>query len=181
MQPVTNAARYDTRTIWLHWATALLVVSQWAGAHTIDWFPSGPWRVAARSTHITLGLTLLAIVAARVIWRATQGRRLPAADRGVLHVVAKGTHWALYALLAATLALGVYYELVRGDVIYNLFKVPSIAPGDRALRSLIGDYHATAANVILILAGVHASAALLHRYLWHDGVLARMGLGAPPA
>ena len=28
--------------------------------------------------------------------------------------------------------------------------------------------------VILALAGLHAGAALVHRYLWHDGVLARM-------
>ncbi len=179
MQDVTNAARYDTRTIWLHWATALLVASQWLGAHTIDWFPTGTWRVAARSTHITLGLTLLVILAARMLWRLTQGRRLPAADRGVLHVAAKATHWGLYALAAATVILGVYFELVRGDSIFGLFRLPSIAPGDRALRSLIGEYHATAANLILILAGVHAGAALVHRYLWKDGVLARMLTSTP--
>jgi len=34
--------------------------------------------------------------------------------------------------------------------------------------------HALAANSILILAGIHASAALIHGYFWRDGVLARM-------
>ncbi len=174
MQPVTDAARYDRRTIWLHWLTAGLVVAQWLGAQTIDWFPRGPLRVDARSLHVVGGLVLLAIFATRVFWRATSGRRLPAADRGALHVLAKATHWALYALIAATLTLGVLNVWERGDSIFNLFTIPSFAPDNKELRGTIEDWHGTAATFILILAGVHASAALLHRYLWKDSVLQRM-------
>jgi cytochrome b561 len=175
MQPVTpGATHYDRRTIWLHWLTALLVLSQWFGAQTIDWFPRGPLRVDARSVHITLGLTLLAIYALRIVWRATEGRRLPAADRGALHVVAKATHWGMYALLACVLALGVFNVWVRGDSIFNLFSIPAYSPDDKALRSFVEDWHGTLATTVLILAGIHAGAALVHRYLWHDGVLARM-------
>jgi len=175
VQPVTpGAAHYDRRTIWLHWLTAGLVVSQWVGAHVIDWFPRGPLRVDARSVHITLGLALLAVFAARVVWRATQGRRLPAADRGALHVVAKATHWAMYALLAVILVLGVFNVWVRGDSIFNAFTVPAYDPANKALRAWVQDWHATLATVVLGLAGIHAGAALVHRYLWHDGVLARM-------
>ena len=136
MQPVTpGAAHYDRRTIWLHWLTAGLVVSQWVGANVIDWFPRGPLRVDARSVHITLGLALLAVFAARVVWRATQGRRLPAADRGALHVVAKATHWGMYALLAVILILGVFNVWVRGDSIFNAFTIPAYDPGNKALRA----------------------------------------------
>lgn len=174
MQPISNAVRYDRRTIWLHWLTAGLVAAQWLGAQTIDWFPSGPWRVDARSLHVTGGIILLIIIAARVFWRATGGRRLPAADRGALHVVAKATHWGLYALLAATLTLGVLNVWERGDSIFNLFRIPSFAPGNKELRGLIEDWHGTAATFILVLAGIHATAALIHRYLWKDGLLARM-------
>ena len=174
MQPVTAAPRYDTRTIWLHWLTAGLVLSQWLGAQIIDWFPRGPLRVDARSVHISLGLTLLAIFALRVLWRATGGRRLPAADRGALHVVAKATHWGLYALIAITLALGVFNVWVRGDSIFNVFTIPAYDPADKALQDMVQEWHATAATLILALAGLHAGAALVHRYLWHDGVLARM-------
>ena len=61
-----------------------------------------------------------------------------------------------------------------GDSIFNLFSIPAYAPDDKALRSFVQDWHATLATTVLILAGVHAGAALVHRYLWHDGVLARM-------
>ncbi len=174
MQPVSATAdRYDRRTIWLHWATALLVASQWIIAHIIDDF-EGAARVNVRSVHITLGVTLIAVLIVRIPWRATQGRRLPAADQGALHVVAKATHWAMYLLLIAAVTLGVANVWVRGDSIYNLFRIPAFDPGNKPLRTRVEDLHALVANSILILAGIHAAAALVHRYLWHDGVLARM-------
>ena len=175
MQPVSvGAARYDSTTMIFHWATAALVVLQWFGAQTIDLFPRGPLRVDARSLHITVGVLLAALLAARVLWRMTRGRRLPLADAGPLNIVAKGTHWALYALLAAMLLVGVFLEGTRGDSIFNLFTVPAYAPGDRALAHRVQGVHGTIGWLILALAGLHASAALAHRYLWHDGVLGRM-------
>jgi cytochrome b561 len=49
-----------------------------------------------------------------------------------------------------------------------------LAPRDRALGHDLQSWHATAANAILVLAGIHAAAALFHHYVWRDGVLRRM-------
>ncbi len=175
MQPVsTGAQRYDAATMFFHWATAILVVTQWLGAQMIDWFPRGPLRVDARSVHITLGLSLAVLLAARVLWRLTQGRRLPLADTGALNVVAKGTHWGLYILLAAMVLVGMVLAWTRGDSIFNLFSIPAYDPGNKALPDQVQEVHATIGWLILGLAGLHASAALVHRYVWHDGVLTRM-------
>ncbi len=68
MQTVdTLARRYDPLTMFFHWATALLIVTQWLGAQTIDWFPRGALRVDARSMHITFGVMLAALLAGRII------------------------------------------------------------------------------------------------------------------
>lgn len=175
MQPVsTDAKRYDPTTIFFHWATAVLVVSQWLGAQTIDWFPRGPLRVDARSVHIILGVVLAALVAARLLWRLTRGRRLPLADEGALNLVAKGTHWGLYALLGAMVLAGLFLTWTRGDSIFNLFSIPAYDPGNPGLKGQVQEVHATIGWLILALAGLHAGAALVHRYLWHDGVLGRM-------
>jgi len=175
MQPVSPTARsYDPTTIFFHWATAVLVVTQWLGAQTIDWFPRGPLRVDARSLHITFGVLLAALLVGRLFWRVTGGRRLPLADTGALNIVAKGTHWALYALLASMVLAGMFLTWARGDSIFNVFTIPAYDPGNAALKDQVQDVHGTIGWIILALAGVHASAALVHRYLWHDGVLARM-------
>lgn len=160
--------------MFFHWATAALVIVQFAGAWTIDLFPRGPLRVDARSVHITGGVLLAALLAARLLWRATRGRRLPLADEGALNVVAKGTHWGLYALLVAMVLVGMFLVWTRGDSIFNLFSIPAYEPGNRALANQVLEIHATIAWLVLALAGLHASAALVHRYLWHDGVLGRM-------
>ena len=169
-----NANRYDATTILFHWLTAFLVLEQIIGAHTIDWFPRGALRTGARSMHILLGAALVAIILARIIWRLTRGRRLPPADQGALHIVATATQWALYALLLAMLALGLALTSARADTIFGLFKVPSFAPGDRAIAGSLQDLHALGGWAILALSTLHGAAALTHRYLWHDGVLARM-------
>ena len=175
MQPVSTGARqYDARTIALHWATAGLIAVQFGIAQVIDLFPSGMPRVAVRSTHIVLGVVMVGLLLARVVWRATEGRRLPAADRGALHLVAKATHWTLYGLLAAMLALGVVTTWARGDNIFGLFRLPKFDPSNPALGEQLLEIHGALVMVLLVLAAVHAGAALAHHYLWRDGVLRRM-------
>ncbi len=182
MQAVTeNATRYDGRTMVFHWLTAILVATQWLGAQTIDWFPRGPLRVDARSVHITVGVLLGLVLAGRIVWRATEGRRLPLADSGVLAVLSKATHWVLYLLLIAMICVGLFLAWTRGDSLFNLFSIPAYDPGNKALVNQTQELHATIGWIIVGLAGVHAAAALMHRFLWHDGVLARMlpGPAAP--
>ena len=108
----------------------------------------------------------------RFAWRAVGGRRLPAADRGILHALAKATHYGLYILLLTVVTLGLVNALVRGYSIYGLFHLPQL--GDRGWRHAVTDWHGLAANVLLGLAGFHAAAALVHHYAWHDGLLRRM-------
>ncbi len=175
MRPVSSSAdRYDGRTMFFHWATATLIVLQFVGAWTIDLFPPGALRVDARSVHITLGALLAALLVARFAWRRTGGRRLPPADHGALHVVAKATHWALYALMFAMVSVGLFLAWVRGDHLYNLVAIPAFDPADRALRDQVQELHGTIGWIILGVAGLHAAAALAHHLLWRDGVLLRM-------
>ncbi len=163
------AARYDAKTILLHWLTALLVAALWCMGQTIDWYPRA-LRIDARSAHITVGLILAVVLALRVVWRGTGGRALPAADSGLLHMLARAMHYLLYLLAIGAVALGVCNAWVRGDTLFGLFSLPGYAP----LRRTVGGLHAEAANILLILAGLHALAALFHHFFLRDGTLRRM-------
>lgn len=169
-----DAARYDRTTIWLHWATAALVVVQWFVAQIIDLFPKGMPRIEVRSVHISLGLCLAVLLIARLFWRATRGRALPSANRGARNILAKGTHLALYALLGAVVLVGLFLVWVRGDSFFGLFAIPAFDPGNQALRHNVEELHGALATLILVLAGLHAAAGLIHHFLWNDGVLRRM-------
>ncbi len=170
----TQGLRHEPTTIMLHWISAVLVAVLWTIGQTVDFFPNGPLRIDYRSVHIALGVALGVVLLARLGWRLTRRETLPPIDRGLLLVIARFTHWLLYALLLVTVALGLANVWVRGDVIFNLFQVPPYDPGNRALMHLIGGWHALAANAVVIVAGVHAAAALFHHYILRDATLRRM-------
>jgi cytochrome b561 len=170
----TQGLRHDSATIVLHWATAALVIALWIIGQTVDVFPNGPLRIDYRSLHIVFGAVLALVVLARLAWRLVRRDGLPPIDHGLLLVIARVTHWTLYALLVATVVVGVNYAWARGDSLFNVFRIPQMVPGDRALAHQIGDWHALAANALLIVAGLHAAAALFHHIILRDATLRRM-------
>ncbi len=166
--------RYDSTTIALHWLTALLVAIQWSIGQTIDDIPGRAAKQDYIGLHVTIGVLLACALLFRLAWRAGPGRRLPAADRGVVHVVAKATHWGLYVLLAATAALGIAFALSWGAPFYTIARIPAFAPGNRVLGKALLGWHGTLADAVLILAGLHACAALFHQYGLRDRLIRRM-------
>ena len=167
-------ARYDGMSILLHWVTAALVVILWTLGQTIDFFPKGAPKIDARSTHFVLGIALGFVLLIRIAWRARAGRSLPLATPGWAGVAAKVVHYGLYTLVAATVVLGVFNAWQRGDVFYNIYTIPRLIPGDVALKKTLEALHSDFADAVLIVAGLHALAALAHHYLLRDSVLRRM-------
>jgi cytochrome b561 len=165
-------ARYDSTTIALHWGVALSVAILWIIGQTADWLPHGAANTGVWSVHVVLGFILAIGVVWRMIWRRAGGARLPAADAGALHVLAKASHYLLYILLLTVVALGIVNAFVRGYNLFDLFSLPQI--GDKALRRPITQWHGLAANILLGVALFHAAAALAHHYVMRDGVLRRM-------
>ncbi len=171
---VIEITRYDTTSVILHWITALLVIALWCLGQTIDWFPTGSPRIAARSTHVCLGVILAVILCYRIGWRALAGQRLPGVGSNLVQWLSRAVHWSLYLMLVVVVVLGLFNEWVRGDNIFNLFKMPAFDPTNRPLRQQVGELHALSANVLLVLAGLHAAAGLWHHFIVKDAVLRRM-------
>ena len=171
-------AVYDPRTRALHWLTAALVILLWVLGQTIDFFATGSPRVSARSVHIALGVLLGCVVAYRLRWRRSPLRTAPAPLQDRLGRIGAFTHQALYVLVALVVVLGFFNAWVRGDSIFGLFKIPALDPGNKPLRELAGEVHGWAANVLLIVAAIHALAGMYHHIVLRDDVLRRMLPGA---
>lgn len=171
---------YDNVAIFLHWATALLVIVQFAMAVTWDYFPKAT-RQAMESLHISLGVLLTAVVVARVAWRLIPGHQRPAIVDGWVKLASKAVHYLLYALLIAQASLGFAFRWAQGHPVgfFGLFAIPGpYGALDRATRHTLHDLHEKIGWGIVILAGGHALAAFYHHYKLHDRVLGRM---FPPA
>ena len=96
---------YDTVAIALHWATAVLVVIQFALGQTWGWF-ARPTRHLMIATHMSFGITLVAVVAARLLWRFAFGHRVSSLETGWVRIASRAVHYLLYALLGTEAVLG---------------------------------------------------------------------------
>lgn len=171
---VTTELKYDGMSMLLHWLTAALVATLWTLGQCLSFFPKGAPRVTALSVHMLLGLTVGAVILVRIVWRSSAGNRVPAADEGWLNLLAKAAHYGLYVLLVLTVAFGVARAWVHGLSVFHWFSFTRPAFATRPVVRAISDLHSDLADILVIVAGAHAAAALMHHYVMRDSVLRRM-------
>jgi cytochrome b561 len=178
MQLANSPSRYGALPQLIHWLTALFVIVGWLLGTFLDDIPKGPPRAFGLLTHMTLGQCVFVLVIARLIWRYTNPP--PPAERTsygkLLEIGATLSHYTMYVLLLAVPVLGVIVQLKRGNPLplfgFGQFASPWVV--DRATARTILHFHEYCADALLILAGVHAVAALVHHYVFRDRTLVRM-------
>lgn len=172
-----DAAGYGAIARTLHWASALFVALAWLLGNFVDDFPKA-WEPSVLYAHMTLGLALLALLLSRLGWRF--GDPVPAAAETAFSPwsdrLATLMQWLLYALLVAGPASGIVLEFARGQPlpVFGLFDIASPWPRDRAFARSVKEVHELIANALLVLASLHAAAALAHHYFLKDATLLRM-------
>jgi len=72
--------------------------------------------------------------------------------------------------------VGIVAQLKRGNAlpIFGVWHLASAWPADRAAAHSVMEVHELLANAFLVFAALHAAAALIHHYVFHDRTLARM-------
>jgi cytochrome b561 len=170
-----DGTTYDGVSIALHWVTALLVIVNFALAQTWDWF-GRPTRALMEDTHMSLGVLLTAVIVARLVWRWLPGHELSSLQAGWVRLASKGTHYLLYMLLVAEAALGFSFRWGAGRpmAFFGTGIAPMIAEIARPLRRELREFHEWIGWAIIVLALIHALAALYHHYVLKDRVLVRM-------
>ena len=162
----------------LHWATAVLVILAWTLGVLGDELPKGSARAAGLAIHISAGLAILIILIARLLWRLADPP--PPAETTVfgawLDYVGHFTHYALYGLLVAVPIAGILVQFARGDALplFGLAEIPSPWMANRSFARSVKEVHEVLANGLMVLALIHAAAALAHHWLFCDRTLVRM-------
>lgn len=164
-------ARYSRVAMWFHWTIAALVILNLIIGIFHD-------AIGGIPIHKAIGLTVLVLTAGRVAWRL--GHRpppLPAHTRAWEKGAAHATHWTLYLLMIAMPVTG--WLMVSGSANrypltwFGLFDIPYLPVGEAA-GGFGHDAHALLGWLMLALVVLHVAAALRHRLILRDGVLARM-------
>jgi cytochrome b561 len=165
---------YDRLTIRLHWATAILVAIQFFVGKTAPLLRRSPLRVDIWSIHVILGFVLSAVVLAGVLWRRLPHGHLPA-ERGVLRAVATATHRVLEMMLIIIVTLGILNVFSHAFPLFNVVHFPKL--GDIQFMRRVNAWHELAADILIVVVLVHASAALFHHLVLRDNILTRMWPG----
>jgi cytochrome b561 len=175
---MTVARTYTSAQKFLHWTLFVLVVLLYALTYGDAFYARGEpavaffWRL-----HISFGLLLAALVFWRVVLRSLRGAPdLPSEMSTAERAAAKIGHFILYALLIAIPVLGILLTWFQGDALsfFGLFTIPAPFAPDRTTARTIREIHSLCANGILIVAGLHALAALYHHLIRRDAILTRM-------
>ena len=170
-----DGTTYDGVAIALHWATAFLVIANFALAQTWDWFAK-PTRGLMEDTHMSFGVLLTAVIVARIAWRLIPGHQVSSLEAGWQRIASKATHYVLYALLVAEAGLGFAFRWGAGRPMefFGVGIPPLIGEIAKPLRRELREFHEWIGWAIIVIALLHAAAALYHHYVLKDRVLKRM-------
>ena len=161
----------------LHWSIVVLIVVLGYLGLTMTDLANSPDKIRLNSLHKSIGLTLLELVMLSLLWRVYAGapRPLPGSPAWQERI-ATLTHFALYVLLLAIPISGWILNSATGFPLqwFGMINLPAIAGRDAGLRELAATWHEWLFWALVLLALVHAAAAIYHHLFQHDATLARM-------
>jgi cytochrome b561 len=183
-------ARYTGTAIALHWIIGLLMIVNvglaWAWPNVAD----DSVRPLINN-HKSIGITLLALVSMRLLWRLThRPPALPDHHKTWEKRAAHTAHILLYVVMFAMPLSGWIMDSAwekaadNPNFWFGLFEWPRlgfIMGMDAATKKSVHDafeaMHGLSALILYFLVVVHVGGALKHQFLDKDKELARMGVG----
>lgn len=168
--------RFPLPLIALHWLTLALIAAAYVAAQLREAFEHTPTEAVVQHWHTVLGITVLGLVALRLLVRAFT--RAPAIEPAPPRWQARAAtlvHGALYGLMVALPLTGWLMVNADGETV-NWFgqSLPVLVGASRRLAHTIKDVHEAIANAGYALIGLHAAAALFHHYVVRDNTLRLM-------
>jgi cytochrome b561 len=172
-----TASGYGPVAKLLHWTIVVLIIAQFVLATVADDLPNGLEKLKLLATHKSIGMTVLMLALVRIGWRLANPAPAPPATMPRWQVLAARTsHFALYALLLAQPVTGWIMSSARNFPVsyFGWFQWPDlVAPSDE-LHERFEDIHHLLGETLLVVALVHAAAALYHHFWVKDDVLRSM-------
>lgn len=172
--------RYGPGARFFHWLIVILVLAMIPMGLVMANIAGGTLQNVLYVSHESLGLTILALMLLRLIWRLTHKPPPPSPALNHLEIVASGAnHWLLYLVLLAMPVSG-YLLVVAGGyplTYFDLGQIPRLVAKDKNFSELAETVHLSLQWVIYALVLLHAAAALHHHFIRHNDVLARMWPG----
>lgn len=177
MQLKNDELRYGIVAQFFHWTIVVLIIVQYFLANRADNLPLGSAKIAVLARHKSFGITILALVLLRLVWRWLN--TVPAEPVDVprwQRIAARISHIALYGLLVVTPVAGWLMSSARNFPVswFGLVTLPDFIAPSRPAYNVLHEVHEFLAFTLFWVALLHIAAALKHHFVDKDNVLRRM-------
>ena len=173
-----KSSRYTATAQALHWVVAILmflvIAIAWVMVNMDHAAPSREW---VYTLHKSIGVTILALVAVRLAWRAIHpAPPLPGKMAVWERRMAFASHWMLYVIMVGMPVSGYILSATspHGVPYFNLFNLP-LLPQNHAAGEAARWVHAAVGQWLVYgLVVLHLAATAWHAAVRRDGILDRM-------
>ena len=167
--------RYNPLSQALHWLTVVLFLAILPLAWVALALPNGETKGTVFVLHKSTGLTILAVVVIRIVWRMISPAPAdPKTPKG-LELIARVNHWLLYAIFLIMPVSGYLLSAFAGrsTPYFWLFTIPGLEKNE-ALHNAFETVHVFGQFAVYLLVALHIAGTAWHLVIRRDGVLERM-------
>ena len=174
---LSSSPSYTRTAITLHWLVALTIFAAFPLGLYMHDLPLSPRKLQLYSYHKWIGISALALVLVRLLWRRLHrppvlGDNMPRWQQLAAH----STHHLLYLLMLIVPLSGWLMSSALGFTVvwFGVLPLPDLIGKDKELGELLKTVHAFLNYSMLALVFLHVAAALEHHFRQGDDTLQRM-------
>ena len=159
-----------------HWTTALLIIGNGIFGLAMDLASSPMQKINWLALHKSIGLTVLALLLLRVLWRWRDHRPVEEPAPRWQKIAAHSVHGMLYLLVAALPLSGWWFNSIAGKPLqfFKMFNLPALTAANPAMRHTAHALHEYLFWILVAVLVPHIAGALKHHLFDRDNVLLRM-------
>lgn len=172
-----TAERFGIVAKGFHWLIAVAVIGLIAVGLYMDGLDPSPLKFKLSFWHKSFGITVLALVAARLVWRLTNTHPAALATHKKWEkTLARIIHLLLYVCLFAMPLSGWAMSSAKGFSVsvFGWFTLPDIVGENKELGGLLREAHEYIAWALIACIVLHFGGALKHHVIDRDSTLRRM-------
>lgn len=161
----------------LHWGIVVLIIAQYVLAEAAEELDDGPDKLATIANHKSVGMLILLLALVRIGWKlANRGLPQPVPMARPQQIAAAAGHGILYLLLLVLPLSGWMMSSAAGypTGFFGVFQFPMLVGESHDLHEALEEVHETLFNAVVVVAALHALAAVFHHVWMKDDTLRRM-------
>lgn len=170
--------KFNPALISLHWLMLILIIGSYVTMELNEFYPEdSAAQLALKSTHFSLGISILLLVIVRVLVRLVTKAPPIIPTPGARQVLlAKLMHVALYVFMFGMPLVGWLMVNAHGYPVsfWGITQIPTLIGENKAINHFLHEAHEIGGNLGYLLIGLHAAAGLFHHYKLKDNTLLRM-------